>query len=116
MPATGTPLDRVFLYFHTHYQERLTVADIAALFATNRTTLNSQVQKYSGMSVMAYLNDLRLEVAASLLRNTTLPVAEISGRVGIDDLSYFSRSFRRKTGRSPSVYRQSFPDPYAAGS
>ena len=112
LPETGTDADRIFIFLHTHYNEKITIEDMTRHFATNRTTLNNLIQKYSGMSAKAYLNHIRMEVAAGLLRNTELAVNEISDRIGIDDITYFSRIFKKKTGITPSEYREQFPSPY----
>ena len=100
-------------FIHTSYGESLTLEAIAAKFATNRTTLNRRFNEACGMSAMAYLNAVRDEVAASLLRNTELSIAEIAERTGFADESYFSRTFKRKQGASPITYRRSYPNPYS---
>jgi AraC family L-rhamnose operon regulatory protein RhaS len=100
-------------FIHANYARAITLDALAARFATNRTTLNRRFNESCGMSAMAYLNTVRIEVAASLLRNTELGVAEISERVGFSDESYFSRAFKKKIGASPVAYRKSFPNPYS---
>jgi AraC family L-rhamnose operon regulatory protein RhaS len=112
IPETGTRADSIFHFIHTHYNEELTLEDLARRFATNRTTLNRLVQESGGMSTMAYLNNIRMEIAAGMLRNTHLGVSEIAERIGISDSSYFGRAFRKKTGFSPSDYRDRYPSPY----
>lgn len=105
---TGEILD----YLHTNYSKPLSLASLSGHFATNRTSLNNLFRTGCGLSVMAYLNKIRLDVAASLLRNTELPVTEVAWRSGFPDESYFSRSFRKRYGKPPAVYRKSFPNPY----
>jgi len=105
---TGEILD----YLHTNYSKPLSLASLSGHFATNRTSLNSLFRSGCGLSVMAYLNKIRLDVAASLLRNTELPVTEVAWRAGFPDESYFSRSFRKRYGNPPAAYRKSFPNPY----
>ena len=112
LPDTGTDTDPLFIYLHTHYSEKITVETLASRFATNRTSLNNTIREHSGLSAKAYLNYIRLEVAASLLRNTELSVSEISDRIGIEDIAYFSRSFKKKNGLSPSEFRGRYPSPY----
>ena len=57
----------------------------------------------------AYLVQLRLKMAESLLRDTQLPVGQIANRVGYEDTSHFIRLFRRSLGQTPSAYRYSAP-------
>ncbi|MBN1699645.1 MAG: helix-turn-helix transcriptional regulator [Spirochaetales bacterium] len=112
VPDTGTKIDDILVYMHTHYNERISLGELCSNFATNRTTLNKLFTEICGMSAINYLNQLRLDVAKSLMENTLLPVSEIAQRIGIDDIAYFGRTFKRKTGMPPSVFRKSVPSPY----
>ena len=56
-------------------------------------------------SPVAYLNRLRLEHAAELLRTTGWPVSEIAARCGFPDSNYFTRVFRLSFAQSPRTYR-----------
>jgi len=62
----------------------------------------------TGMTIVAYLIQLRIKLAATMLRDTGLPVTEIHQRVGFNDDSHFRRTFRKYTGASPSEYRQRY--------
>lgn len=48
----------------------------------------------------------RIALASQLLTETTLPVGEISDRCGYDTVYYFSRQFKKWTGKSPRAFRQ----------
>ncbi|MDF2158860.1 AraC family transcriptional regulator [Algoriphagus sp. CAU 1675] len=52
-----------------------------------------------------YINQLRISEAQKLLEETDLGIAEIAFRVGFENLSYFNRSFRRVTGKTPREFR-----------
>ncbi len=106
------PLDPVLEYLHTRYADAISLDSLAARFATNRTTLNRKFRETVNMSVIAYLTNIRIEVAAALLRNTTLNVREIAARVGFSDEGYFSRAFHKRHGLSPLAFRKKFPNPY----
>ncbi len=106
------PLDPILEYLHTRYADGITLDSLAERFATNRTSLNEKFRESVGMSVIAYLTKIRIEVAAALLRNTMLNVREIACRVGFADEAYFSRAFRKRHGLSPLAFRKKFPNPY----
>jgi AraC family L-rhamnose operon regulatory protein RhaS len=99
-------IDPVILYLHTHYHEKLTVEMLSNMFYTNRTTLEERFHLATGASIMTYLIQLRIRVAATLLHDTTIPVFEIARRVGFNDSTHFGRMFRKVLGCSPSDYRQ----------
>jgi AraC family L-rhamnose operon regulatory protein RhaS len=113
LPPEAGSLGSALEYIHTHYSEPVSLDSLSSALATNRTTLNRRFNETCGMSALAYLNTVRIELASSLLRNTELSIAEIARRTGFSDESYFSRSFRKANGVSPGTYRKSFPNPYA---
>ena len=111
VPANSLPdldgeVDPIVLYLHTHYQQKITIAELTRRFHTNRTTLSERFREATGMPVMAYLIQLRINLAATMLRDTGLLVTEIRRRVGFSDDSHFRRTFRKYMGASPGEYRQ----------
>jgi AraC-like DNA-binding protein len=59
----------------------------------------------TGKSFQSYVNDLRMDEAGKLLRDTELTVAEIAGRVGIANYNYFFTLFRKRFGVTPGRFR-----------
>lgn len=89
--------------------ERFTLASLAREFHTNRTTLQKQFRAYTGMTIAAYVRDLRLTRARALLSETSLPVHEIAAQTGFADLTNFARAFRKAHRLSPARYRRLHP-------
>jgi AraC family L-rhamnose operon regulatory protein RhaS len=98
-------------YLVAHCHEELSVEGLARTFATNRTTLQTRFKKGTGMTVGQYVIQLRVQIAALLLRDTSLTVSEIMERTGFNDPSHFARMFKRNTGRSASDFRALFRVP-----
>ena len=71
-------------------------------------TLHRRFQSATGMSPLAYLQDLRVEQAKEMLECTSLSLEQIVGKVGYSDVSAFRRLFARRAGLSPMQYRQRF--------
>ena len=82
-----------------------TLADLASRAGYSPQHLNRSFRAALGMTPLRYLTNLRLQRAVALLHENRLTVAAIARKVGIEDEYYFSRLFRRHTGRSPSQYR-----------
>jgi AraC-like DNA-binding protein len=61
----------------------------------------------TGKTFTQYLQQLRIAEAQKLLLETDLGIAEIAFRVGYENLSYFNRSFKKLSAKSPSDYRAS---------
>jgi AraC family L-rhamnose operon regulatory protein RhaS len=105
--ASGDVAD-IILYLHAHYQRRITLDELTCTFHVNRTTLTERFREATGLPVITYLIQLRVRLAALMLRDTELSVTEILHRVGFNDHTHFGRTFRKHTGYSPSEYRESF--------
>ena len=74
--------------------------------AVSQSTLNRQVHNHKGCSIQAYVQQLRMEKAETLLCSTDDSVAEIATACGYNDVSYFTRVFKQcHDGTTPSSYR-----------
>lgn len=108
-PAAGlcpeSPLDKALPLIREHLAEKLPVQQLAHLCGTNRSSLNAAFRAATGHSVHAYIIQLRMEMAAALLRDTGLPVAEIMARVGYENASHFGRQFKATFDMGPRRYR-----------
>ena len=101
------PLQRAtaHLAFRMHCPLRLTEVAKTVAF-TSAGNLSRLFRQHHGVSFQAYLQKIRLEKAAELLRSTRLPVARIARRVGYRDVSRFGQHFRRLFSLPPGLYRQ----------
>jgi transcriptional regulator GlxA family with amidase domain len=71
-------------------------------------TLKRRFKAATGITLIDYLQNLRIEEAKRLLESSAVPVDEISIDVGYQDASFFRRLFKRRTGLTPSQYRRMF--------
>lgn len=92
-------------YVHAHIHEPITVADIAAAGAVGRSTCSAIFRDNLDQSPIEFVVDVRLRTAAELLSSTNLPVAAVARHVGFRSPAFFSRSFHRHMGMSPTAYR-----------
>jgi len=93
-------------WLHEHFTEPLNFTDVASQLGMSQRTLNRRFKLATGMSPGRYVQQLRLEQARELLRNSNLAVAEIAVSVGYQDIGYFSTLFREHMAQSPTAYRQ----------
>ena len=92
-------------YVKDHLGEDITVTQIAEELHFNPQYLMRTFKAKSGLSIMEYITQTRLEYAKQILRDTDLPIKSVAMMVGYSDYAYFTRVFRKETGRTPSVYR-----------
>jgi AraC-like DNA-binding protein len=103
------PRERV-LRSAEHMRERLdrppVVAELASLAGLSASHYAALFRRLLGGSPKAHFERLRLHRAAGLLLTTSASVKVIADQMGYRDALYFSRSFRRVHGVSPSEYRR----------
>lgn len=93
-------------YFADHYTERVNLPDAAAVFKVTPNTCIKTFRKYIGITPIDYLNLYRMNMACLLLRTTKKKIADIAIEVGVPDKSYFTASFKKMVGQTPSKYRK----------
>lgn len=99
-------LRRALSYVREHLDEPLRIADVAAVTEMSPSHFSRVFRDELGETFVSYLNRIRCERAAELLRATALPVQEIAHRCGFSDHSYFTKVFRSRTGAPPSTARR----------
>ena len=71
-------------------------------------TLKRRFKAATGVTLIDYLQNVRIEEAKRLLETGNRPVDEISVAVSYEDASFFRRLFKRRTGMTPGQYRRMF--------
>ena len=92
-------------YVDKNYVSKLTLSDIASLVHYNESYISRLFKKETGQSVIEYITSVRLQKAKELLTTTSSSVQDIAFAVGFDTPQYFSSTFRRQEGVSPTEYR-----------
>ncbi len=92
----------------SRFRERLSVPALAAKCNMTTITFMRTFKKENGSTVLAYLNHYRIATAKKRLGESTTSIKEIALSCGFDDISYFSRVFRKIEGVPPTVYRDRF--------
>lgn len=72
----------------------------------SRSHIHRKLAEEVGLSISDFIKQIRLEKARELLIQTNYPIYEIANKVGYSDANYFSRSFSKIYGVSPSGCRQ----------
>ncbi|WP_026651696.1 AraC family transcriptional regulator [Butyrivibrio proteoclasticus] len=91
-------------YIDEHFQDA-TLSAFARDQKENEYTLSRMIKKNTGSTFKELLQNKKLTKACELLKNTDIPVADISVMIGYDNTSFFHRLFRRSFGMSPRQYR-----------
>ncbi len=97
---------QVMKYLQEHYAQALTLESIAANLNYSVPYLASIFKKKTGYSVIDYLIQIRLDIAANLLVETDATLKEIAENVGYKDPYYLSRLFKKHRGVTPLRFRK----------
>lgn len=102
----GGHLTVVLQYMQTRYGERTSLDELAGLVHISKSYLSRLFKREMGMTVVEYMNRLRVSAAKRLLVSTNLGVNEIAYQVGYESPKYFFRTFKAVTGESPVHFRK----------
>ena len=97
--------DRLIGYIQEHYREDLTGERLASELNYHACHLNRIMRSATGTTVHRYLIGYRITVSKDMLCNTGMSIDEIAAEAGFKNTSYFSSSFRKIVGCSPSSFR-----------
>ena len=89
---------------HNFTSNDMSIKKVADIFFYNEKYLSSLFIKKTGMKFSQYLNNLRIEHAIKLCKKGETNVLEISNECGFTDRFYFSKVFKKNTGKTPSEY------------
>lgn len=104
-PGVEPLVAAVFDLVEARYHEPISLRDVAAAVGLTTGHLTTVIGRRTGRSVQQWITERRMREARRLLADTDLPVAEIAGRVGYREASYFVRRFRTAHGVTPGMWR-----------
>ncbi|TMU50956.1 AraC family transcriptional regulator [Flagellimonas algicola] len=100
-------LNRVLEYIHNHLDEKIDVKALAELSHFSPFHFHRITRAMLGEPIGAYINRVRLEAAAKMIRYTTLSMEEIGYNIGYETPSSLTKAFKQHFGVTPSAYRKS---------
>ena len=101
-----TSLWRIREYLDQHYNQKISLDDLAEQYYNNKYYLTRIFKEQFGVTINNYLLNIRITHAKRLLRFTDKSAEEIGHEVGFHELYYFSRVFKKVEGCSISEYRK----------
>ena len=107
-PEIRDKLDRVIHYLRGHFTEDISREGLAGLVNLNHDYLGKMFLLHTGKKIGAFISELRINRAADLLTTTDRSIVTIAFEAGFESLSTFYRVFQKKTGLSPTAYRERF--------
>ncbi len=105
MDPKNTYIVKALKYIEKNYYLPVSINDIAKYLNINSNYLSGLFNEKMGTSPKQFLINYRIKKAQLLLKDTDLPVSTVSRYVGFDDPLAFSKVFKKRTGDSPTGFR-----------
>ena len=90
----------------TDLKQPLTLQFFSEQLNVNSSYLSNLFRQQTGVTITEYVTNKRITHAATLLNHTQQPIKSVAKQVGIPDVQYFSRLFKRRMGLTPTQYRE----------
>jgi AraC-like DNA-binding protein len=104
-PSKKNVLNAGLSYVEKNLHKNIFQAQVAALCGMNPSQFSRHFKQIYGMTFQSFLIRRRMSEAVRLLKNPSASVSDVCFTVGFQDLSYFTRTFRRYVGMTPSRYK-----------
>ena len=94
-------------FLHQNYSlPTLSVPDVSEHVHLSSSYVCTLFKNETGLTLNQYLTDYRIKMSKRLLADPRYKIADISSKVGYSDGNYYSKTFRKIVGLSPSEYRE----------
>lgn len=93
------------VFIHDNYQRKITLPEIAKAVLFDKYALCREFKKHTGQTVFSYINHYRTVKARDYLAQG-YTVSETASLCGFENLSFFTKMFKRYTGKTPSQYKR----------
>jgi len=103
--GTLTSIERVRLRLDREFAEELSLEELASDADVSVGYLCREFRRYTGRTVIGYLQERRVQAAMVKLRRPGAKVLSVATECGFGDLSHFNRTFKRLVGRTPKQVR-----------
>lgn len=99
--CTNDSLRKAIAYIRLNYHSDININKVAEEVGISERYLRNLFSQYLNLSPLDYLNQIRINKAVELLRNTEMSIKEVCFQCGFQSPQYFSRIFKQQMGVSP---------------
>lgn len=103
-------IHKVREYISENYASELTLDQLAGMVGMTPSAFSRFFKQRTGRTLMEYILDIRMGIAAKMLIDTTTSISEICYACGFNNLSNFNRIFKKKRGYTPRDFRAAFKE------
>ncbi|MFZ4768086.1 MAG: helix-turn-helix domain-containing protein [Roseimicrobium sp.] len=100
--------DHAVEYIRSHFRERISVEDLAAMAHLSTRQLQRKFVETFGASPQSFIMKLRIQAACEALQRAGSQISEVARQTGFCDQSTFTLHFRKHIGMTPLRYQRQF--------
>ncbi|PLR77399.1 DNA-binding response regulator [Bacillus sp. V3-13] len=102
------PVKHALDFIHNKYQDEITLHEVANYVYLSDCYFSRLFKAEMKISFIEYLKKYRLNQAKKLLKTTSFPIEVVANNTGFANASYFTTTFKRMEGKTPTEYRGDF--------
>ena len=96
---------KAIIYIRDNIREKINVDTLAQICGMSKYHFIREFKRITHYTPVMYVNVIRIELARRLLSEKNISISEVSERCGFENLSYFTKTFKKYTGVTPSELR-----------
>lgn len=93
-------------YIHFNLHHPLSLKSVAEVLNVNPNYLSTIFKKELDITLTEFINQQRIHIAVKLLNTTDLQIQDVAWNVGMNDVNYFTKLFKKAVGVTPSSYKK----------
>lgn len=97
-------LNEIIAYLGKNYNKQIRLDELSLRFHTSENNINQLLKKYFDMTLISYVNKIRIDKSICLMNADHLNAKEVYTDVGFNNLNYFYKVFKNITGKTPKEY------------
>lgn len=99
-------VSKIMEYLNHNFNQSLKLQELSMMVYLSPSYISKIFRETSGITLTDYIQNIRIEEACRLLKETDKKIVLITEEVGYNDLKYFQQIFKKITGTTPGRYRQ----------
>jgi AraC-like DNA-binding protein len=100
--------ERIMEWIEQHYRSEIRLEDLASELHLSTYYISHLFRQETGNSITDYVSFRRMKEASLLLSSTELAIKEVAERVGIRNVAYFCRFFKKYSQLTPMQFREHY--------
>ncbi len=100
-------IQKIINHIDINVSQTLSLNTLADLYSINASYLSTLFKKELGITITEYIHTQKIQLAIKLLNKSNMQIQDIAATIGLNDVNYFIKLFKKTNGMTPKEYRDS---------